>query len=115
MTSIGDTAFAQCTGLVSINIPDSVISLGEDPLLQCYSLTAVNVGGSNPNYSSSNGVMFDKDKTRLMIYPAAKSDSEYTVPNGVVSVDSYAFGWNTHLSTVTLGKDVSTLGEYAFF
>ena len=115
VTSIGEMAFAQSTGLTSITIPDSVTSLGEYPLLQCYSLTAVNVGGSNSNYSSSNGVLFNKSKSRLMIYPAAKSDSEYTVPNGVVSVDPYAFGWNTHLTTVTLGKDVSTLGESAFF
>ena len=44
MTSIGDSAFANCSGLTSITIPDSVASVGNKVFHGCYRLTNVTIG-----------------------------------------------------------------------
>ena len=114
VTSIGYGAFYACTSLANITIPSSVTSIGDHAFYNCTSLTSIEVSDNNKNYSSLDGVLFNKDKSELITYPVGKTDSEYAIPNSVTSVDSYTFDKCISLTSVTIGNSVTSIGEYTF-
>ena len=57
----------------------------------CDSLKSIAVSVNNNNYCSANGVLFNKDKTELLHYPAAKADASYSVPGSVITIADSAF------------------------
>ena len=114
VTSICNHAFYECTSLTSITIPNSVTSIGSSIFYNCTSLTSIEVSGNNKNYSSLDGVLFNKNKTELITYPLGKTDSEYAIPNSVTSIGRYAFDGCTSLTSVTIPDSVASIGEGAF-
>ena len=114
LRSIGEGAFYAANSLTSINIPQAVTSIG-DYALNAESLTSINVAANNPSYASVDGVLFDKSTTILVAYPADKTGSTYTIPNGVTVVGANAFALVNRLATVTFPSTVAILGEYAFY
>ena len=114
VTSIGYGAFYECTSLANITIPSSVTSIGDYAFYNCTSLKSIEVSDNNENYSSVDGVLFNKDKSKLITYPASKADSEYAIPNSVTSIDYYAFENCTSLTSVTIPNSVTSIGDNAF-
>lgn len=90
VTYIGDWAFSSCKGLTRVSIPSGVIEIADNAFCECKSLVEISVDADNPNYSSIDGVLFNKDKTTLFIYPMSKS-LVYTVPESVTDIKSCAF------------------------
>ena len=113
--SIGMGAFGICTSLTSVTIPSSVTSIGAAAFTDCGSLTAITVDARNPVYSSVGGVVFDKNQTALVEYPAGKPGSSYTIPNGVTSIGGAAFYGCTSLTGVTVPDSVTSIGANAFY
>ena len=113
--SIGYNAFEYCTSLTSVTIPDSVTSIGNSTFYNCTSLKSIEVSENNKNYVSVDGILFNKDKSELITYPAGKTDSEYVIPNSVTSIDSSAFENCTSLTSVTIPDSVTSIGGSAFF
>ena len=114
VTSIGGWAFESCAKLVSVTIPDSVTNVGSYAFRYCPSLTAITVDATNPAYSSSDGILFNKSTNTLIQYPASKTGSDYTIPNSVASIGDYAFWECTNLTSVTLGTNVTSIGDSMF-
>ena len=119
VTSIGNDAFSDCSSLTSITIPDSVTSIGNRTGCQafswCSSLTNINVSDNNKNYSSIDGVLFNKDKTVIIKYPEGKESKSYKIPNSVTSIGIYAFSdYCSSLTSITIPDSVTSIGEYAF-
>lgn len=114
VTNIGDAAFAYCKSLMSIAIPNSVTSMGSCVFNECTSLTSINVADANTAYCSVNGVLFNKDKTELIQYPAGKTAVSYTIPNGVTSIASKAFAYCKSLMGITIPNSVTSTGTYVF-
>lgn len=114
VTSIGSYAFYGCRNLTSITIPDSVTSIGSDPFGRCESLTKINVASENPNYVSVNGVLYNKNKTTLMHYPAGKKDKNYKILDGVTSIDDWAFEDCAYLMNIIIPDGVISVGYGAF-
>ena len=113
VTTIGIGAFQGCANLTSVTIGNSVTSIWEREFYGCTSLTSINVATNNKNYSSEDGVLFNKDKTTLIIYPKGKNGA-YTIPESVRKIGNHAFYRRTNLTSVTIPNSVTTIGERAF-
>jgi hypothetical protein len=113
VTAIGDGAFSYCEGLTSVTIPNSVTTIGNNAFYYCSGLTAIYVDAANTQYSSENGVLFNKDKTTLVAYPGGKTGS-YVIPNSVTTVGDRAFYYCSGLTSVTIPNSVTTIGNTAF-
>ena len=103
-------AFMGCTNLKSINIPSSVTAIGDRAFMSCTSLTEISVHADNSNYSSVDNVLFDKNKTTLIVYPGGKSDTSYSVPSSVTSVYNMAFRMCPNLESIAFPPNVTSFG-----
>jgi len=115
VTTIGRYVFQGCSGLTTVTIPASVTSIGEKAFYICSDLTAINVDAGNPNYSSDSGVLFNKGKTTLILYPRQKTGTFYTIPNSVILIEPYAFEGCKSLTSITIPNSVTTIRNYAFW
>ena len=100
--------------LTSITIGRNVSYISEYAFVGCSYLKSITVDSSNPNYSSVDGVLFSKDKTQLIWYPAAKEGTSYTVPSTVTGIQYSAFNGSKSLMNVTVPSSVVSIGDYAF-
>jgi hypothetical protein len=113
VTNIGSEGFGFCFDLTNITLPDSVTSIGPDVFINCDHLPAITVAAGNPAFTSVGGVLFDKNETTLLVYPAGL-DGSYTIPTGVLTVETDAFFLCDGLTDVTFPPSVTTL-EYGAF
>ena len=113
VTYIDMEAFYGCTGLKSITIPSSVTYIGVNAFSGCTGLTSITADKNNKNYTSVNGVLFNKNKTEILAYPNAKSSS-YVIPSSVTEIGWSAFYDCTGLKSVTIPSSVTEIGEWAF-
>jgi hypothetical protein len=113
VTSIADRAFRGCSGLTSMTIPQNVTSIGAYAFYRCNGLVEFIVGGANLNFSSTNGVLFDKLNTTLIQYPGNKAGS-YVIPAGVTSLTASAFNECTKLTSVSIPASVTSIGSEIF-
>ncbi len=112
--TINTQAFYRC-GIKEITIPASVTTIGETVFQFCDNLKKINVDENNTKYSSDeSGVLFNKDKTELIRFSSGSELTEYTVPDSVTHIYFNAFFGCFKLTDVTVGRNVTTIGEYAF-
>ncbi len=114
VTSIGIMAFRSCSSLTAVTIPASVTSIGEWSFDAYTALTQINVASGNTAYCSENGILFNKDKTTLICYPAGKPQLEYTIPSSVTVIGVNAFAYCDALTQLTIPEGVATIGNSAF-
>ena len=114
VTSIGEYAFDTCVYLTSITIPNGVTSIGDEAFWRCSGLTSINVDENNLNYSSQDGVLFDKAKTAILYYPAGKTGISYTIPNSVIRIWNNAFYDCSGLISITIPNSIISIGYCAF-
>lgn len=112
VTTIGEKAFSYCKMLPSVTIPPSVTTIGKEAFKSCYSLENINVDSENANYSSIDGILYNKDVTSLMCCPCTKSN--VTIPTSVTTIGNYAFDDCRSLTSVTIPPSVTSIGEHAF-
>ena len=115
VTSIGEMAFLGCTSLKSVKLSTGVAKIDKNAFGSCSALREVQVAKDNPNFSSLDGVLYSKAQDTLVIYPAAKTDAAYTIPGGVTSVAMYAFSENPYLETIAIPNSLIKVGDSAFF
>ena len=115
VTTIGDSAFGACKKLTSVSIPSSVTTIGDSAFSSCDLLTSFNVNKNNKNYSSDEyGVLFNKNKTKLIQYPAGNTRTSYVIPSSVTTIGNGAFYWCKKLANVTIPSSVTSIGDSAF-
>ena len=103
VTEIGEGTFADCYSLKSITIPQGVTEIGMYAFDYCISLKSINVNTENIYYSTENGVLFNKNKTKIIKYPEGRSDlSEYNIPQGVTEIGEGAFSGCNALKSITI-------------
>jgi len=113
ITTIGLGAFSGCTGLTKVTLPYSVNTIVGNVFSNCDNLTQINVAVNSSTYSSFDGVLFDKEKTKIIICPTGRS-GDYLIPDSVVSIDSYAFENCKALTSIGFQYGVTSIGMNAF-
>ena len=138
MTSIGAYAFGSytntCYRIKTITIPDNVTALGNACLEGTYltsvriprnvstigtsalsipTLEEIIIDSNNATFSSVNGVLYNKAKTTLILYPRTKADSAYVLPSTVKTINNAAFA-GTKVKAITLPASTTNIGYEAF-
>ena len=95
--------FYGCRELEDITLPASLEKLGNmQAFAYNHSLKAINVAEGNPYFVSVDGVLFNKDKTKLLYYPAGRNQGgEYAIPEGVTELGGSAIQ-DTGLTAIEL-------------
>ena len=101
VTTIRDSVFLGCSGLSSIAIPSSVTTIGDYAFFGCSSLTAIDVESNNSYYASEDGILFNKEETRLIQCPGGKTGFVH-VPVSVNNITNYAFQDCSNLTSITI-------------
>jgi hypothetical protein len=113
VTSIGQYAFRSYANLTSLVISSSVTNVGFAAIEGCSALQEYIVSEQNLNYSSLDGVLFNKDKTNLIKYPQGKSGA-YSIPSSVIYIAD-AFSGCSGLSSIFIPNSITDIGGGAFF
>ena len=118
VTSIGNYAFSECHNLTSVVLPDSIDSIGSHVFSDCTSLKGILVSEENAYYASVDGVLFNKELTKLIAYPSYNRfsfdwDTTYQIPASVTSIGDYAFEYS-QLCIMVIPDSVIDIGEGAF-
>ena len=112
VTFIEEGAFEWCSNLSKVMIGSGVATIGDFAFGSCEKMTEIIVDDSNPYFSSEDGVLFNKEKNRLIRYPEGKIGS-YTIPDCVTVVEDYAFIKGA-LTSVTIPSNITDISEGAF-
>lgn len=113
VTSINNGTFHGCA-FDSIDIPKNVVSIGTTAFYRCKNLTDINVSSENQYYCSIDGVLFDKEKTKLIKYPDNKNSISYTIPNSVAIIEDYAFSHNSYIADIIMPDSINIINNAAF-
>lgn len=114
VTTIGDGAFWGCVSLTDIEIPDSVTSIGIGVFIDCLDLENIMVDKNNPNYSSINGNLYDKEGSTLIQYSVGKINTSFTIPDNVTHIGDGAFRGGENLTKITIHNNVKFIGISTF-
>ena len=113
--TIGRSAFRNCKKLEKVIIPDSISHIDLDAFYGCTGLLEFEVGKNNEYYmNDSQGALIDKRSMYLIRYPIASRKTTYCVPDGVKHINQEAFQGSKSLKNVELPDSVESIGISAF-
>ena len=110
---INDWAFGNCTDLAAVVIPANLTNIGGAAFTGASHLNSITVDPLNPTYSSTDGVLFTKNRTSLLLCPQGKSGS-YVIPASVTNIGNGAFANCKGLTSIVIGNSVTSIGSVAF-
>lgn len=112
--NIGDQIFRECTALKTVKADGCLQKWDdEEPFLYCIALEDITITEGSGNYSSENGIIYNKDKSLLIAYPPAKPDTEFIAPKGVKEIAQSAFIRAQNLKKVEI-PEADVINDYAF-
>ena len=111
--NIGEYAFSSCSSLTSVDIPSSVTNIQGSAFNNCNSLESINVDEENNVYSSKDGILYNKEQTKIIIIP--KAIKEVEIPDGILYIEDETFSNCSKLTSVTISDSVTSIGNNAFY
>ncbi len=121
LRKIGKSAFKNCKSLTKVTIPASVISISDAPFRGCENMKSIKVESKNKYYKSepnkrdgNDYVLFNKNKSVLITYPASSREVQYDIPDSVTVISDWAFCDSKKLNRITMPDSVNEIGEGAF-
>ena len=119
LASIGDRAFASCTSLISVTIPQGVTSISSRSFMNCSSLENVYYGGKIEDWC--NMKLEDTPMKYAKHFYMLNENNEYyevielVMPNTITKIGQYQFYGFNNITKVTIPNSVKSIGQYAFF
>ena len=113
LMSIGSGAFDNCTSLISVELPDNAI-ISSNTFKECKNLSDIVISDTNNNYIVKNGILYNKNMTRILCYPAGIKDTEFFVPDTVKTIGDFAFYGTKALESINIPDSVTNIGTDAF-
>jgi hypothetical protein len=134
--SIGNMAFYNCNGITDMKLPDSLQEIGYSSFAYCGLTNAVvtqnmtnpvsayygcrnlrtyTVSEANTLFSAIDGVLYSKDKTRLIRFPPSYSKGTYIVPKTCTSIEKYSFESAPNLTNLVIPNNVTNVGKDTFY
>ena len=121
LKKIGKSAFKNCRSLTQISLPATVSAISNAPFRGCESLKSIRVSSRNKNYKSepnkregNDHVLFNKNKSVVIAYPASSREVQYDIPDSVTVISDWAFCECKKLNRITIPDSVHEIGEGAF-
>ena len=114
VTGIGVSAFAMAVNLQSVTIPAGITSIAPWAFHGCSGLTEILVDSGSGSFASADGVLYTKDMTSLVCYPAGKAGTSYDIPASVTDIRAAAFWGCGSLTAVSIPNGVTAIGDQAF-
>ena len=133
VTRIGPSAFSQCLKLTNVQLPDGLITIGDSAFAACplsrikipASVTSIDatsfyigyweVDEANTRFTAIDGVLFNKDITTILRYPAKKTGQSYTVPKTVTTIGRETFKGCAALRQIILPESLEKIETLAFW
>jgi len=118
LTTIGSGAFLNCTGLSgTVVIPKNLTNFSPTNIfMNCTGLTSVEVADQNSAYASVDGIVYSKDKTKLVFAPPGMRQNDFSIPEGTKEIKLHAFlGCSGLTGTMTIPDGVTNIGTFAFY
>ncbi len=110
---IGTRAFREARNLSSITLGAAVTTIESEVFFRCAKLQAIAVSASNPAYASVSGVLYNKNKTRLVAYPSGKTDAAYIMPDSVrfAGGDGGEVGYGASVTNIVLSDSLERFSD----
>lgn len=115
ITQINSRRFLGSSALESVSLPKTITNLGEYAFENCQSLKEILVNDENENFKSTDGVLYTKNMQTLLIYPANRENTDFSIPETVRSFGDYAFDYSQNLENITIPAGLRSMGEYEPF
>ena len=113
LKTIGDTAFKN-SKLKTVTVPKNVKYIGNQAFLGNKKLEKFKVNNDSKYFSATSGVLFNKKKSEIIVYPSASSRTAYSLPNSVKYIAPCAFAGAKNIKSVKLNKGLVFIGELVF-
>ncbi len=128
--AVGRNSYMRSSELTTLSLPASIVEIqynrfnstytfyddsSQKYVVQFPKLKAVNVSADNPSYSSQDGVLYNKSKTKLLSMPKASELTNFDIPQSVTSIANEAFQGCSMLESVSIPASVTSIGNHAFY
>ena len=132
-TRIPQGFFKNCSSLTEVTIPSSVTGICLDAFTGCDAMTELYIPSSvttitntdealsgikrylvddgNTKFAAQDGVLLNKNKDTILRYPGGKIQTEYTVPEGVTTIDGYSFRDAANLKSITIPGSAESVAK----
>lgn len=105
--AIEDKAFFENTNIKAVQIPSTLMSIGSMAFGGCSSLVYISVDSNNKVYIDISGVLYSKEKTKLLYFPAASQAAEIFISVSVTEIADMAFFNTPYLKKINYGGTLS--------
>lgn len=103
------------TAITTLKLPSNTLTISGETFRGALKLQSLTIGTTNTHYTAENGILYNKpgasEAKRMIVYPAAKSGTEFRIPYGVTEFDDYAISNCKNIVKLTFPSDVYTLSE----
>ena len=111
---IGYDNFEYADKLTTVTIPNNVTYLGSSCFTACKKLQEIIVEEGNQYCASVDGILYSKDLSQLLAYPAGRTEISFTIPNHVTTINQAACDYCDYLNSVVIPRSVTSIGWFAF-
>lgn len=111
LTEIGESAFYN-SAIAAITIPENCAVIGQRAFAKSQ-LQSFQVVEENQNFSVNNGILLNKDATKIISYPTKKNQAIYTVQETVTDIEAYAFEGVVGLERIVFPQGMQKISDYA--